>query len=84
MIGTCLRFAALTNQDNLVTEDACGSIRVGQLPRLLPRQSLGTRANSFPGSAWERSVLQAPACSSALARRSLATSGFPGRAWEPE
>src|SRR5262249_25520480 len=35
---------------------------------------------SFPGSAWERRVLQALR----MARRSLASSSFPGRAWKRE
>src|SRR5262245_20059386 len=39
------------------------------------------RKTSFPGSAWERQVLQAvPALRSA--RQSLASGAFPGRAWE--
>ena len=48
---------------------------------------------SFPGSAWERTVFEAPPRSCLLlslplagrdlSRRSLHGSGFPGGAWEP-
>src|SRR5262249_19701642 len=62
----------------------------GSLPTLLriinPPGSFESRLRtglSFPGSAWERTVLQAlPAPE--MARRSLASSAFPGRAWERE
>src|SRR5260370_41389092 len=43
------------------------------------------QVNSFPGSAWERTALEAlPPGGSPIARQSLATTAFPGGAWERE
>src|SRR5262249_49266382 len=53
------------------------------LPRGVGLRSTAVRFLSFPGSAWERAVLEAPP-PLAFGRQSLAGSAFPGGAWERE